>query len=80
MGIGENMTREEIMNIANQAGLIGKPIYIEGLESFAKKIAEHERLACVDLLMGLHKAQSNNGNHNYYHFAANAVKELRVKL
>lgn len=74
------MTREEIMDMASQAGLVGKPIFIEGLETFAKTIAEHERLACVDLLMGLHNAQSNNGNHNYYHFAANAIKELRVKL
>ena len=74
------MTREEIMKMANQAGLVGKPTYTEGLEAFAKTIAEYERLACVDLLMGMHSAQSNNGNHNYYYFAANAIKELRVKL
>jgi hypothetical protein len=29
--------------------------------------------------MGLHEAQSNNGAHNYYHFASNAIKELRGK-
>ena len=37
------MTREEIMDMANQAGLLGKPTYIEGLEAFAKLVAQHER-------------------------------------
>lgn len=71
------MTREDIMDMATKVGLVGKPTYIEGLEAFAKLLAQHEREKCIDLLMSLHKAQSNNGNHNYYHFAANAIKELR---
>ena len=73
------MTREDIICMAQEAGLIGKPIFTEGLEHFANLVASAERSACIDLLMGLHEAQSNNGAHNYYHFASNAIKELRGK-
>jgi hypothetical protein len=41
------MTKEEIMEMARQAGLIGKPTYTEGLEMFAKLVAEKERAACA---------------------------------
>jgi hypothetical protein len=34
------MTSEEIMQMASQAGLIGKPTYTEGLETFAKLIED----------------------------------------
>ena len=34
------MTREEVMEMASQAGLIGKPTYTEGLETFAKLIED----------------------------------------
>ena len=51
--------------------------FVEILTPFAALVASAERQACIDLLMGLHEAQSNNGNHNYYHYAANAIKELR---
>lgn len=34
------MTREEIIEMASQAGLIGKPTYTEGLETFAKLVAD----------------------------------------
>ena len=37
------MTQEEIIELARQAGLIGKPTYTEGLEMFAKLVAEKER-------------------------------------
>jgi len=66
----------EYKKLAHDAGLdwyeIGSATY-----DFAELVAQHERQACIDLLMGLHEAQSNNGNHNYYHYAANAIKELR---
>jgi len=39
---------------------------------------EGEREACIDLVLGLHAAQM--GNHNYYHYAANAIRELRVTI
>lgn len=35
------MTREEIIEMATQAGLVGKPTYTEGLEMFALLVAEH---------------------------------------
>jgi hypothetical protein len=77
------MTKEEIINIAWNIFPISNreknEAFIELLVQFAKLIAEREREACADLLMGLHEAQSNNGNHNYYHFASNAIKELRGK-
>jgi len=73
------MNREDIIRMAREAGLVGKPIFTEGLEHFANLVASSERSACIDLLMGLHEAQSNNGAHNYYHFASNAIKELRGK-
>jgi hypothetical protein len=66
----------EYKKLAHDAGLdwyeIGSATY-----DFAELVAQHERQTCIDLLMGLHEAQSNNGNHNYYHYAANAIKELR---
>jgi hypothetical protein len=34
------MTREEVIEMASQAGLIGKPTYTEGLETFAKLIED----------------------------------------
>jgi hypothetical protein len=69
------MTREDIICMAQEAGFnVGTAPQIE---NFAKLLIQHERKKCIDLLMSLHKAQSNNGNHNYYHFAANAIKELR---
>jgi hypothetical protein len=50
LGIKEDMTREEIMDMANQAGLVGKPTYTEGLEAFAKLVAQHEREACAKIV------------------------------
>lgn len=77
------MKREDIIRIAREAGFESHDISLnfpKELERFATLVASVEREACVNLLMGLHNAQSNNGNHNYYHFAANAIKELRMKL
>jgi hypothetical protein len=72
------MTKEEIIKMAIHSGAMFDHItWLERdlfpvFERFAKLIAEKERDACADLLMGLHEAQSN-----YYHFASNAIKELR---
>jgi len=72
------MTKEEIIKMAREANLPScLATHPKALERFAKLVAEKEREACADLLMGLHEAQSNNDNHNYYHFASNAIKELR---
>ena len=69
------MNREDIEQWTREAG--GFDATPEFLAKFATLVASAERQACIDLLMGLHEAQSNNGNHNYYHYAANAIKELR---
>ena len=77
MEVGQ-MTKDEIIEMAREANLPScLATHPKALERFAKLVAEKEREACADLLMGLHEAQSNNDNHNYYHFASNAIKELR---
>jgi len=37
------MTQEEIMDMARQAGLVGKPTYADGLVAFANLVAQRER-------------------------------------
>jgi hypothetical protein len=76
------MTNEEIIEMARQAGFVDYELddgttnaFDKRYETFAKLVAEHEREACVDLLMGLHASQSVI--HNYYHFASNAIKKVR---
>jgi hypothetical protein len=38
---GESMTQDEIIEMARQSGLVGKPTYTEGLVAFANLVAEH---------------------------------------
>ena len=35
------MNREDIIRMAQQAGLVGKPTYTDGLEMFANLVADH---------------------------------------
>ena len=37
------MNREDIVRMAQEAGLVGKPIFTEGLEHFANLVASAER-------------------------------------
>lgn len=37
------MNREDIIRMAREAGLLGKPTYIHGLEAFADLVATAER-------------------------------------
>ena len=37
------MNREDIIRMAQEAGLVGKPIFTEGLEHFANLVASAER-------------------------------------
>ena len=81
------MTREDIIRMAGEAGFFiqQNEIYsmstqsdqelTEWIERFAALVASAERQKCIDLVMGLHQAQM--GNHNYYHYAANALMTLR---
>ena len=44
------MNREDIVRMAQEAGLVGKPIFTEGLEHFANLVASAEREACADVI------------------------------
>ena len=37
------MTREDIIRMAREAGLIGGPVYTQGIEKFAALVAANER-------------------------------------
>ena len=43
------MTQDEIIEMARQSGLVGKPTYTDGLVAFAKLVAQHEREACAKI-------------------------------
>ena len=43
-----NMTQEDIIRMAREAGLVGGPVYAKGLEAFAALVAAAERDAIYD--------------------------------
>jgi hypothetical protein len=43
------MNREDIIQMAQQAGFVWLGEYHSNLEDFAKLVAQHEREACADL-------------------------------
>ena len=43
------MTQDEIIEMANEAGIIQPRNVIKTLEAFAKLVAQHEREACAKL-------------------------------
>jgi len=45
------MTREDIMRMAREAGLIGGPVYTQGIEKFAALVAANEREVCVAIVL-----------------------------
>ena len=45
------MTQDEIIEMARQSGLVGKPTYTDGLVAFAKLVAQHEREKSLKLWM-----------------------------
>ena len=47
--------------------------YLTDLVAFAKLVAAKEREACAKVCMSLHTL--SEGAHNYYHFAANQIRE-----
>ena len=58
------MTQDEIIEMAQQCGLIGmRPhldgIYSEALEAFAKLVAEREREACAEICDGFYLSWIN---------------------
>ena len=70
------MTQDEIIEMAQECGLIGmRPhldgIYSEALEAFAKLVASKEREECADLLE--HGCIDDEGHHLQY------AKEIRAR-
>jgi len=43
------MTQDEIIEMANQAGIVNPQMVINTLEAFAKLVAQHEREACAGI-------------------------------
>ena len=76
------MTQDEIIKdlkeiLARDIGYTTWTISTPHLVSLVNKAIEAEREACIAILDELHEARA--GDHNYYKFAANAIKELRAK-
>ena len=46
------MTQDEIIEMANRAGIVNPQMVINTLEAFAKLVAQHEREACAKLCEG----------------------------
>ena len=71
------MTQDEIIRMAREAGLFDSLGFDkQGLERFATLVTEAERQRTIDILMELHS--KTNGQHNYYHFAANQIRGFSV--
>jgi hypothetical protein len=66
------MTQDEIIEMARQSGLIGKPTYADGLVAFAKLIAQHEREACAKVC-----EQTNDGTP--YNLAEACAEAIRAR-
>ena len=66
-----------IQEMARDAGVTYSQIdgSYSKLIAFATRVRADEVNACCDLLEGLHHAQM--GNHNYYLYAANMLRDLR---
>ena len=66
-----------IIKLAKEAGLpCQHPDWTEGYERFAALVRAEERKRTVEILMELH--HKANGQHNYYHFAANEIQGFSV--
>lgn len=43
------MDRKDIIRMAREAGLMGGPVYTQGIEKFAALVAKHEREECAKI-------------------------------
>lgn len=65
-----------VMEMAREAGWDAHHAEFDlRIQAFAAQVRADEVNACCDLLEGLHHAQV--GNHNYYLYAANMLRDLR---
>ena len=65
------MNREDIIRMAQEAELLGRPTYINNLEAFAALVASAEREACAQML----EAASKTGKIISCTSAAKAIRE-----
>ena len=68
------MNREEIIRMAREAGLIGKPIFTEGLEHFATLVASAEREACAKVCEEQAKEYASMAAWKLCNECANAIR------
>ena len=60
------MTQDEIIEMANQAGIVNPQMVINTLEDFAKLVAQHEREACAKVCESYtDKSDSDHEAHGY---------------
>jgi hypothetical protein len=71
------MTQDEIIEIANQAGIVNPQMVINTLEAFAKLVAQHEREACANYLYEASEAAKNVDPQG---FVWKAVKECAYAI
>ena len=67
------MTQDEIIEMARQSGLVGKPTYTDGLVAFAKLVAQHEREACANI------ADEYVGQDLEHNFSALVAHNIRTR-
>jgi hypothetical protein len=76
------MNREDIIRMAEEAGFVEYELddgttnaFDIRYERFAKLVAEHERDELTVMFLEAHKGAKDN--HNYWHVAANKIKEKK---
>jgi hypothetical protein len=77
LGIGENMTEDEIIEMASPAKWIGCDHgwtfnTYKQLDAFAKRIAQHEREACA-------KVVEASPSYDWHKFACEAAYAIRAR-
>lgn len=68
------MNREDIIRMAREAGLLGKPTYIHGLEAFAAIVASAEREACAKVCEEQAKEYASMAAWKLCNECANAIR------
>ena len=67
------MTRDDIIRLARESGIIQPEIVFTPLERFASLVAAAERERLAAKFMEMHKAQQHRNN--YFAFAARVIRE-----
>jgi hypothetical protein len=70
------MTQKDIIRMAREAGLIGGPVYTQGIEKFAALVAAYEREKCARVA---NEWQTDVLNPQYHCDCATAIRARREK-